>query len=87
MFHLLLEVQKLPEILEFCHAQEKTEWSEATYAYSSRKRRNLGSNGKDALLNVCIKIVYLKADEYFQLMIMIILDLIGLTQPDLKFLN
>lgn len=50
MFHLLLEVQKLPEILEFCHGPEKTERSEAIYAYSSRKRRDLGGNGKDALL-------------------------------------
>lgn len=50
MFHLLLEVQKLPEILEFYHGPEKTERSEAIYAYSSRKRRDLGGNGKDALL-------------------------------------
>lgn len=35
---------------EFCHGPEKTERSEAIYAYSSRKRRDLGGNGKDALL-------------------------------------
>lgn len=59
MFQLLLEVQKLPEILEFHYDPKKTEWSDTIYAHSSRKRRNLGSNGKDALLNVCPKIVYI----------------------------
>lgn len=55
---LILVSSVLYILAELRHDPEKTKWSEAAHAHGSRGR-DFRSIGEDALLSVCIKIIYL----------------------------